>query len=47
MNEKQQTAVQWLIEQIKIDQTKQIYSPAEWQVIFKIALEMEREQIVR
>ena len=44
MNKKQQTAVQWLIEQIKIDQTKQVYSQAEWQAIFKIALEMESKQ---
>lgn len=41
-----QTATQYLIEEIKNDSFVQAKSSEEWNEVFRIAKEMEREQIV-
>jgi len=41
-----QTAVEWLISQIKDDQVNKAKSEAEWQKVFKQALKMEKSQIL-
>jgi hypothetical protein len=41
-----QTATQYLIQEIKNDSLVQAKSTKEWNDVFKIALKMEREQIV-
>jgi hypothetical protein len=41
-----QTAVEWLISQIKDDQVNKVKSEAEWQKVFKQALKMEKNQIL-
>jgi len=41
-----QTATQYLIEEIKNDSLVQAKSTEEWNDVFRIAKEMEREQIV-
>jgi hypothetical protein len=41
-----QTAIEWLIEQIKDDQFNKVKTNLEWSKIFEQAKEMEREQIV-
>ena len=41
-----QTAVEWLISQIKDDQVNKAKSEAEWQNVFKQALKMEKNQIL-
>jgi hypothetical protein len=46
MSDKKQTAVQWLIEEIKNDSLLQAKSTEEWNEIFRKAKQMEREQIV-
>ena len=45
MANKQQTAVEWLIEQIKSDQYQKALSLSEWMKVFEQAKEMEKEQI--
>lgn len=40
-----QTAVEWLIEQIKVDQKEQAFSEMAWTKIFEQAKEMEREKV--
>lgn len=40
-----QTAVEWLIDQIKVDQKEQAFSEMAWTKIFEQAKEMEREQV--
>lgn len=42
----QQTAVQWLVEQIKSDQTQKALSASEWMQVIEKTKQMEREQIV-
>jgi len=41
-----QTAVEWLISQIKDDQVNKAKSEVEWQNVFKQALKMEKNQIL-
>jgi hypothetical protein len=41
-----QTATQYLIEEIKNDALVQAKSTEEWNKVFQIALQMEREQII-
>ena len=41
-----QTAVEWLIEQIKIDQNEMALTPTEWMQVFEQARQVEKEQIV-
>ena len=41
-----QTAVEWLINQIKDDQVNKAKSEVEWQNVFKQALKMEKNQIL-
>lgn len=41
-----QTAMQYLIEEIKSDSLVQSKSTEEWNEVFRIAKEMEREQII-
>jgi hypothetical protein len=45
MSDKKQTAVQYLIEEIKNDSLLQAKSTEEWNEVFQKAKEMEREQI--
>lgn len=40
----QQTAIEWLIEQIKSDQNQKAFSASEWMQVIEQAKEMEREQ---
>ncbi len=40
-----QTAVEWLIDQIKLDQNEKVLSPKEWLNTYEQAKEMEKEQI--
>ena len=42
---KKQTAVEWLVEQIKSDQNQKALSASEWMEVIEQAKEMEREQI--
>jgi hypothetical protein len=46
MSDKKQTAVQYLIEEIKNDSLLQAKSTEEWNEVFQKAKEMEREHIV-
>ena len=41
-----QTAVNWLIEQIKSDQNQKALSASEWMQVIEEAKAMEREQII-
>ena len=41
-----QTAVQWLVEQIKSDQNQKALSASEWMQVIEQAKEMEKEQII-
>ena len=41
----QQTAVEWLVKQIKSDQNQKALSASEWMQVIDQALQMEREQI--
>jgi hypothetical protein len=41
-----QTAIDWLIEQIKNDQFNKVKTNLEWSEIFKQAKEIEKEQII-
>ena len=43
---KKQTAVEWLVEQIKSDQNQKALSPDEWMEVIDQAKAMEREQII-
>ena len=45
--ENKQTAVEWLISQIVEDQIIKAKSVGEWEIIFKQAKEMEKEQAER
>jgi hypothetical protein len=40
-----QTAVEWLVEQIKSDQYQKALSLSEWMKVFEQAKEMEKQQI--
>lgn len=40
-----QTAVEWLVEQIKSDQNQKALSPDEWMEVIEQAKAMEKEQI--
>ena len=44
---KKQTAVEWLVEQIKSDQNQKALSPDEWMEVIEQAKAMEKEQIVK
>lgn len=44
---KQQTAVEWLLEQIKIDQTQKALSATEWVQVIEQSKRMEKDQIVK
>lgn len=44
---KQQTAVEWLVEQIKSDQNEKALSPNEWMQVIEQANKMFEEQIVQ
>lgn len=44
--ENKQTAVEWLVEQIKSDQNQKALSASEWIQVIEQAKEMEKEQIV-
>lgn len=41
-----ETAVEWLIKQIKEDQTIKAKSMSEWNIVFEQAKKMEKEQIM-
>lgn len=43
--ENKQTAVEWLVEQIKSDQNQKALSANEWMQVIERAKEMEKEQI--
>lgn len=43
----QQTAVDWLIEQIKRDQTQKALSATEWMQVIEQSKQMEKDQIVK
>ena len=43
---KKQTAVEWLVDQIKSDQNQKALSPDEWMEVIEQAIAMEREQII-
>ena len=45
--ENKQTAVRWLIEQIKEDQIIKAKSMSEWSTVFEQAKAMEKEQLVK
>jgi len=42
---KKQTAVEWLVNQIKSDQNQKALSPDEWMEVIEQDIEMEKEQI--
>ena len=44
--EKKQTAVEWLVEQIKSDQNQKALSASEWMEVIERAKEIEKEQII-
>lgn len=44
--EKKQTAVNWLVDQIKSDQNQKALSASEWMQVIERAKEMEKEQII-
>jgi hypothetical protein len=43
----QQTAVEWLVDQIKSDQNQKALSASEWMEVIKQAKQMEKEQIMK
>ena len=43
---KKETAVEWLVEQIKSDQNQKALSASEWMEVIEQAKAMEREQII-
>lgn len=43
---KKETAVEWLVEQIKSDQNQKALSPDEWMEVIEQAKAMERQQII-
>ena len=43
---KQQTAVEWLVEQIKSDQNQKALSATEWMKVIEKAKQMEKEQMI-
>lgn len=43
--DKKQTAVEWLVEQIKSDQNQKSLSASEWMQVINQAKQMEKEQI--
>ena len=43
---KQQTAVEWLVDQIKSDQNQKALSASEWMEVIEKAKQMEKEQIM-
>lgn len=45
MSDKKQTAVEWLVEQIKSDQNQKSLSASEWMQVINQAKQMEKEQI--
>lgn len=45
-NEIKQTAVNWLVDQIKSDQNQKALSASQWMQVIEKAKEMEKEQIV-
>lgn len=45
VDNKQQTAVEWLIEQVNIDRYKRAFDESEWKFTLKHALEMEKQQL--
>lgn len=44
--DKKQTAVEWLVEQIKSDQNQKSLSASEWMQVINQAKQMEKEQIL-
>ena len=44
---KQQTAVEWLVDQIKSDQNQKALSASEWMEVIEQAKQMEKEQIMK
>ena len=42
----QQTAVEWLVDQIKSDQNQKALSASEWMEVIEKAKQMEMEQII-
>lgn len=44
---KQQTAVEWLVEQIKSDQNQKVLSASEWMKVIEKAKEIERNQRIQ
>lgn len=42
----QQTAVEWLVDQIKSDQNEKALSPSEWIEVIEQAKQMEKKQIM-
>jgi hypothetical protein len=44
---KKQTAVEWLVEQIKSDQNQKALLPDEWMEVIEQAKAMEREQMLK
>lgn len=43
---KRHTAVEYLIEHIKIDQHKRAFTEKEWNEIFEIAMKLERARLI-
>ena len=43
---KQQTAINWLVDQIKSDQNQKALSASEWMEVIEQAKQMEKEQII-
>ena len=43
----QQTAVEWLVDQIKSDQNQKALSASEWMEVIKQAKQMEKGQIMK
>ena len=43
----QQTAVEWLVDQIKSDQNQKALSASEWMEVIDKAKQMEKEQIMK
>ena len=43
----QQTAINWLVDQIKSDQNQKALSASEWIEVIKQAKEMEKEQMIK
>ena len=47
MENNKQTAVEWLIDQIKNDQNQKALSAKEWLGVIKQAKQMEKQQIIK